>query len=173
MHMVVSDPLIRVAGGFAMVSAIISAFGIVFLIAMYVLFATSLKEKGFFWGLLNDTCVAIQYSLTIPIALALYRILSPNNPTLILIATVIGISAMLMVIALQLALIFKVLPFQKQVVWVSIGIVVGIGSWLLITGLVARSTERMPNSVLMSAVAVPYFGFPAWAVWLGQLLLGW
>jgi hypothetical protein len=117
--------------------------------------------------------VAIQYLLTIPIALALYRILLPHNPTLIRVATIGGVAAMLIVIVLQLALIFEVLTFQQQVVWASLAMIVGVGSWLVITGLVARSTERLPNSVVMSAVAVPYLGYPVWAFWLGRRLLGW
>ena len=168
-----SDTMIHAAGGFAIVSGIISAIGVVFLIAMFVLFATPLKELGFTFGLLNDICVALQYLLTIPIAFALYRILLPHNPAWIRIATLVGIAAMLAVIVLQLALIFGVLTFQRQVLWVSLAMIVGVGSWLVITGLVARSTGRLPNSLMMSAVAVPYVGYPVWAFWLGRYLLDW
>jgi len=167
------DPLIRAAGVFAIVSGVISAIGVVFLIAMFVLFTTPLATLGQTFGLLNDICVATQYLLTIPIALALYRILLPYSPALIRLATIVGIAAMLAVIALQLALVFGVLTFEQQVGWVSLAMIVGVGSWLVITGLVARSTGRLPNSVLMSAVAVPYVGYPAWAFWLGRRLLGW
>jgi len=111
-----SDPVIRAAGGFAIVSGIVSAIGVVFLIAMFVLFATPLKEPGLTFGLLNDICVAVQYLLTIPVALALYRILLPYNPALIRLATIVGIAMMLVVIGLQLALIFGVTTFEQQVV---------------------------------------------------------
>ena len=171
-HSVPLDPMIRAAGGFAIVSGIISAVGVVFLITMFVLFATSRQAQGETIGLLNDICVALQYLLTIPIALALYRLLSPHNPSLIRIGTIIGIASMLVVIALQLALIFGVLTFQQQAVWVSLAMVGGVGAWLVITGLVARSTGVYPKSVLMSAIAVPYFGYPAWAFWVGRHLLG-
>ncbi len=167
------DPLIRAAGAFSIVSGIISAIGVVFLVAMFTLFATPLKSLGLTFGLLNDICVAIQYLLTIPIALALYRILLPHNPALIRIATIVGMAMMLVVVGLQLALVFGVLTFEKQVAWVSLAMIVGVGSWLVITGLVARSTGRLPNSVVMSSVAVPYFGYPVWAFWLGRRLLGW
>jgi hypothetical protein len=80
---------------------------------------------------------------------------------------------MLVVIGLQLALVFGVLTFEQQVLWVSLAMILGVGAWLMITGLVARSTGRLPNSVLMSSVAVPYLGYPVWAFWLGQRLLGW
>ena len=168
-----SDPLIRAAGGFAIVSGIISAIGVVFLIAMFILFTTPLKELGLTFGLLNDICIGIQYLLTIPIVVALHRILLPYNPMWIRIATVVGIASILAVIALQLALIFKVLTFEQQWLWITLAMIVGVGAWLVITGLVARSTGRLPNSVVMSAIAVPYLGYPVWAFWLGRRLLGW
>ena len=168
-----SDPLIRAAGGLAIVSGIVSAIGVVFLITMFALFATPLKSLGLVFGMLNDICVALQYLLTIPLALALYRILLPHNPTLIRFATSVGLAAMVVVVMLQLALIFGVLTFEQQVGWVSLAMLGGVGFWLVMTGLVARSTGRLPNSLLMSSLAVPYLGYPVWAVWLGRRLLNW
>ncbi len=166
------DPMIRAAGGFAIISGIVSAVGVVFLITMFILFARHNQAGGETIGLLNDICVALQYLMTIPIAIALYRILSPHNPSLIRTGTIIGILSMLVVIALQLALVFGVLTFKQQGVWASLAIVGGIGAWLIITGMVARSANIFPNSVLMSAIAVPYFGYPAWAFWIGRQLFG-
>ncbi|HMN60864.1 MAG TPA: hypothetical protein PJ988_10895 [Anaerolinea sp.] len=164
---------IHIAGGLAVLSGVISAIGVVLLIAMFALFATPYRELGLKIGLLNDICVALQYLLTIPIALALHRVLGVYQPGLMRVATITGIASMVLVVGLQLLLIFKVLPFEKQVVWVSLAMILGVGSWLVITGLLARSTGRMPNSLLMSALAVPYVGYPAWAFWLGRLLLAW
>jgi hypothetical protein len=79
---------------------------------------------------------------------------------------------MLIVFGLQLLLIFKVLTFEQQVLWVSLAMILGVGSWLVITGLVARSTGRLPDSVLMSILAVPYIGYSVWAFWMGLQLLG-
>jgi uncharacterized BrkB/YihY/UPF0761 family membrane protein len=168
-----SDSLIRAAGRIAIVGGIVAAIGIVMLIAMFSLFAAQRRELGLIFGMLNDICVALQYLLTIPIAVALYRILLPHNRVWIRVATVVGIASMLTVIALQLALIFKVLTFQQQGVWVSLAILVGVGFWLMTTGLVARATGRFPNSVLMSAVAVPAFGYPFWAFWLARRIRDW
>ena len=117
--------------------------------------------------------MALQYLLTILVALALYRILRVYNPALVRTATIIGIVALLAVVGLQLLLIFKVLTFQQQVPWVSLAMMLGVGVWLVATGLVARSTGRMPNSLLMSILAVPYLGYPVWAFWLGLRLLNW
>jgi len=167
------EALIRAVGGLAILSGLISAIGVVCLFTMFALFATSLTTLGLTFGMLNDICVAFQYLLTIPIALALDRILSPYNPGLIRVATVIGLAAMLAVIVLQLALILDVLTFEQQVPWVSLVMLGGVGSWLVMTGLVARSTGRMPHSLMMSAIAVPYLGYPVWAFWLGRRLLSW
>ncbi len=167
-----SDPLIRAAGGFAIVGGIIGIFGVVFLILMFVLFASPNKELGLTFGMLNDICVALQYLLTIPIALALYRILLPYNAPLIGVATILGVVASVAVIVFQLLLIFGVMTFDKQVAWASISILTA-GAWMVITGYVARATGRMPNSVLMGWLAAPYFGYPVWAFWLGRLLLRW
>lgn len=159
-------------GVVALVSGVISAIGVVLLITMFVLFATPQKELGNRVGLLNDICVALQYLLTVPIALTLYRILSAYNPLLIRIATILGIVSMLIVFVLQVLLIFKVLAFEQQVLWVSLAMILGVGSWLVVTGLVARPTGRLPNSLLMSSLAVPYLGYPLWAFWIGLQLLG-
>jgi len=166
------DPMIRAAGGFAIISGIVSAVGVVFLITMFILFAKSNQTGGETIGLLNDICVALQYMMTIPIALALYRILSPHNPSLIRTGTIIGIISMLVIVALQLALIFGILTFQQQVVWASLAMIGGVGTWLVITGIVAQSANIFPHSVLMSIIAVPYFGYPAWAFWVGRQLFG-
>ena len=167
------DTLIRAAGGFAISSGIVAAIGIVFLIAMFIFFATPNKSLGETFGLLNDICVAIQYLLAIPVALALRQILLPYNPTLIRVATVEGVLMMLVVVGLQLALVFGLLTFKQQVGWVTVAMIVGIGAWLVITGLVARSTGKLPNSLLMSSLAVPYVGFPLWAFWLARHLSAW
>lgn len=168
-----SVPEIHFVGGVAILSGIISAIGVAFLIAMFVFFKTPRQDLALTFGMLNDICVAVQYLLTIPIALALYQILRSYNPALIRAATIVGICSMLLTIGLQLLLIFKVLTFEQQVLWVSMAMILGVGSWLVVTGLVARSTGRLPNSLLMSSIAVPYIGYPVWAFWIGLQMLGW
>jgi hypothetical protein len=159
------------AGRIAFVSGIVAAIGVVFLILFYVLFfATPLAALGQALGWLNDLCIAIQYLLTIPLALSLRRILRQYAPRLVNVATIVGIASMLIVAALQLALVLGVVTFAQQVLWVSLAMIVGVGIWLVITGVVARSTERFPNSLRMSLVAVPYLGYPIWAFWLSRYL---
>jgi hypothetical protein len=168
-----SIPGLQAVGILAILVGIISAIGVALLIAMFALFAAHRTELGNRVGMLNDICVALQYLLTIPIALTLYQILSAYRPSLIRVATILGIAFMLVVFILQLLLIFKVLTFEQQVLWVSLAMIVGVGFWLIVTGLVARSTNRLPNSLLMSILAVPYLGYPVWAVWIGLHLLAW
>lgn len=164
---------IHFAGGMAILSGIISAVGVVFFIAMYAFFLTSRQELGMRVGMINDICVALQYLLAIPVALALHRILGEYNPVWMRVATITGVAALLLTVVLQLLLIFGALTFEQQLPWIALAMIVGIGSWLVITGLVARASARLPNSLLMSGLAVPYFGYPLWAFWLGQHLLSW
>ncbi len=161
----------RRIGVLAILIGIISAIGFVLLIIMYVLFARSQMALGQQFGMFNDILIGLQYLLTIPVALALYRMLKAYNPALMRIATIVGVIAMLVVVALQLLLVTKVLTFEQQVPWVSLAMLLGVGFWLIATGLVARSVKWLPNSLLMSIIAVLYFGFPIWAFWLGRHLL--
>lgn len=165
------DTLVRAGGLIAIASGGVSAIGLVFLVAMFALFRTPLKTLGLSFGLLNDICVAVQYLLTIPLALVLHRLLLPYQRALIRAATIVGIVSMAAVVLLQLALIFKALSFRQQGPWVTLAMILGVGFWLMVTGLVARSSGSLPHSVAMSALAVPYLGYPAWAFWLGRLLL--
>lgn len=164
---------VHLAGAIAMMISLISAVGVVAIIAMFILFAVQQKDLGDRVGMINDICVALQYLLTIPVALVLHRILLAYNPSLMRAGTIIGVTSMLVVVILQLLLIFKVLTFEQQGTWATLALILGVGSWLVITGLVARSTGRLPNSLLMSGLAVPYLGSPAWAFWLGLHLLRW
>jgi len=168
-----STSTIHLAGRIAKVSAVIAAIGVIFFIIMYALFFADRQDLGNRFGMINDIGVATQYLLTIPIALALYRILVSHNPLLIRIATAVGLVALVSTVVLQLLLIFGLLTFEQQLPWIALSMVVGVGSWLVITGLVAQSTGRLPHSLLISALAVPYFGYPLWALWLGRRLSTW
>lgn len=160
------------AGRIAILSGIVATLGVVLLILFYVLFfASPLKALGQLLGTLNDASIAIQYTLTIPLALSLRRILEPLAPAKIRVATIVGVASMLVVVTLQTALVFGILRGSQQMLWVALAMVVGVGAWLVITGLVARSTGRLPNSLRMSLLAVPYLGYPFWAFWLAKHLL--
>lgn len=83
---------------------------------------------------------------------------------------IVGIGGMVGVVVLQLLLVGGALTFAQQVVPVTIAILV-IARSLVITGYLARFTGHLPHSLRMSFIAIPYFGYPLWAFWLGRCLL--
>lgn len=162
---------VRAAGVVALIAGAVSAVGVVLLILMFVSFARPAFYPGIPFGWLNDICVALQYALAIPLALLLYRLLLPYNAPWIRPATVVGIAGMVAIVVLQAALVAGMVAFERQVGWVVLAMYGGVGPWLVITGMVARSTGSLPGSLPVSIAAVPYFGFPVWAFWLGRRLL--
>ena len=44
-------------------------------------------------------------------------------------------------------------------------------AWFIITGHLGRSTNKLPNSMLLHVLAGLYFGYPVWAFSLGRRLL--
>jgi len=153
--------MVRVAGWCAYASGIVSIFGIVFLLAFFGLRAPT--------GTLNDIAVIVQYSLMLPIAFALYQILRPFNSRLSLAALLIGVPGMIAVIILQVLLVSDVIPFSAQIVPVIIAFLVVL-VWFVIVGILGRSTERVPNGMLLHVLAGLYIGYPIWAFSLGRRL---
>ena len=151
----------RVAVWCAYASGIVSIFGIVFLLAFFGLRAPT--------GTLNDIAVIVQYSLMLPIAFALYQILRPFNSRLSLAALLIGVPGMIAVIILQALLVSDVIPFSAQIVPVIIAFLVVL-VWFVIVGILGRSTERVPNGMLLHVLAGLYIGYPIWAFSLGRRL---
>ena len=81
----------------------------------------------------------------------------------------IGVTGMAAIASLQLLLIMGVMTFAQQFGPVTIAFLV-VGVWLLVTGYLGQSSGRLPRGVLYSLLAVPFFGYPIWAVWLGRQL---
>lgn len=154
---------IRLAGWTAYASGVVATIGLVFWFARFAM-PNSLV------GWLNDVLVLIQYALALPIAIALHRLLGRHNLSFSLSAMIVGIGGMLGVVVFQFLLLVGALTFAQQVVPVTIAILV-VGVWLVMTGYLARSEGRLPHSLRMSILAVPYFGFPMWTFWLGRHLL--
>lgn len=149
-----SPRLIEVATWCAFVSGFVSIFGIVFLVAFFVLRAPT--------GRLNDIAVIVQYSLMLPMAFAIHQILRTFGPRLSLAALLIGIPGMLAVIVLQVLLVTGVVPFAIQIIPVVIGFLVVL-VWFIMTGYLARSTDKLPSSMLIHVLAGLYIGYPIWA----------
>ena len=154
--------LVRVAGWCAYASGIVSIFGIVFLVAFFTTFIGLL-------GTLNDISVIIHYTLTLPIALVLRQLLRPYGPVLSLVAMLLGIVGMVAAIVLQVLLVTGVLSFTQQVGMVITAFMV-ILAWFVLNGYLGRSTNKLPNSMLLHVLAGLYFGYPVWAFSLGRRL---
>jgi hypothetical protein len=154
--------LVRVAGWCAYASGVVSIFGIVFLVAFFA-------GVGGKFGTLNDVAVIIQYVLMLPIAVALWRYLQPDNERLSHIAFLIGMVGILTVIALQTLLVANLIPFQSYIVIVSAGFLVAT-AWFVITGIVGRAAGKLPNGLVLDILAGLYVGYPIWAFRLGHRL---
>jgi hypothetical protein len=146
----------------ASASGTVAAAGLVFWFARFAF-------PGGILGWLNDGLVMIQYTLALPIAVALHMLFRRSHPRFSLAAMVVGIAGMLGVVVLQFMLLVRALTFAQQVVPVTTAILV-VGVWLVMTGYLGRATGLMPRGLLMSLLAVPHFGYPIWAFWLGRTL---
>ena len=156
------------AGWCAYASGIVSIFGIVFLVALYV--GIFVFDGYFGFGNLNDISVIVQYSLALPIALALHQALRPHRPVFSLVSLLLGVAGMIAAIVLQILLVAGVLSFREQVGMLFVAFMVVL-AWFVITGYLARSSDKLPKSMLMYVLAGLYVGYPVWAFSLGRRLL--
>lgn len=161
--------LMRVAGANAAVSAVVNVFGIGMVVAFYAVFLTS--GGGEQLGRLNDAAVAVQYTLMLPIAVALWRLLRPAGRRAALLTLAIGLFGMLTVIVLQLLLVFGVVPFQTQIFFVSVGFFITLAWFVLITRSGA-GVPAVPQSMTLAVLAGLYVGYPVWAWMLSRRLRG-
>jgi hypothetical protein len=161
--------LFRAAGWSASISAVVSAFGVLFLVLLYIGFLPGLESLQVF-GPINDVCVLIQYALAVPVVMALYRILRDRSPLLCLLASVIGIVGIVGVVVFQLFLLTGVMTFSEQVGYASTSILL-IGVWIVIAGMIGRKSGVLPYSLPLLILAFFYFGFPIWAYRTGKQLL--
>ena len=162
-----SRRFVRVAGWCAYASGIVSIFGIVFLVALYVSLFAFGDDVGF--GRLNDISVIVHYTLTLPIALALRQLLRPYGPALSLVALLLGIAGMFAAVVLQVLLVTDVLSFAQQIGMVIPAFMV-VMAWFVINGYLGRSTNKLPKGMLLHVLAGLYFGYPVWAFSLGRRL---
>lgn len=156
--------LIRLAGWCAYASAVVSVFGIVFLVVFFTL--------GGVFGPLNDIAVIVQYVLMLPIASALHQLLKPYGRGLSTLGTLIGTVGMLGVVVLQVLLVTGLLPFSRQILMVIPAFLVVL-AWFVVTAILARRRDLRPNSLLLAALAGLYIGYPFWGCALGRSLLSW
>jgi hypothetical protein len=164
------SPLIQVAGWSAYVSGIIGAVSVVFFVLFVGAYVLTGRPAPWPIGRINDVTSMLMYFAALPIPLALHHLLKAQATALSRVAMVIGVAGMVGVVVLQYLLLTHVLTFDQQGAPVTVAILT-IGVWLLITGYLGQSSGILPRAVLFSLLAVPYFGYPVWAFWLGRRLL--
>ena len=162
----------KLGAGFAYASGAAAAIGVPLLIAMYAVLFRSGKDEPLVYriGGANDLCVLAQYALAVPVAIALHRRNRLTDPQLSLAVTVLGVSAMIAIAALQAMLLAGVLEFEEQVIFVAIAMLLLI-IWFVLVGRLGRQNGLLSGrTTLMSILGASYFGYPIWAFWLGREL---
>lgn len=150
-----ADPLHRYVPALAIASAGVCLAGTVFLVLFFSTWVLT-------FGILNDVAVIIQYSLMLPIAASLNRIIKPGR-----IAIAAGYVGMFAVIALQVSLVAGIIPFAVQSVPVSIAFLTVL-AWLLLLRRAGADSGLLPGGFKLHVLAGLYFGYPFWAVGLAR-----
>ena len=163
---------LRITAWSAYASGTVAAVGVPLLIAMYAAifrFGPHHPAIGRF-GIPNDVCVLAQYALAVPIAVGLHRHNRATAPRLSLTVTTVGIGAMTSIVVLQALLIAGVIPFEEQVVYVGIAMLILV-IWFLVVGRIGRSSGLLSGrTTVMGLLGASYFGYPMWAFWLARQL---
>ncbi|HET9757148.1 MAG TPA: hypothetical protein VFP66_11645 [Candidatus Limnocylindrales bacterium] len=172
LHHPLAAQRLRISARSAYASGTVAAVGVPLLIAMYaVIFRYGPRHPAIErFGIPNDVCVLAQYALAIPVALALHRHNRATAPRLSVTVTTLGIGAMTSIVVLQAMLIAGVIPFEEQVVYVSIAMLI-LAIWFLVVGRLGRSSGLLSGrTTLVSLLGASYFGYPVWAFWMGRQL---
>jgi len=162
--------MLRAGGWAAYANGVVSAVGLVFLVAMFVSFAVGGTSNGLVFGWINDVSGVVAALLMLPLVVAVHVLLRPHAPILTRLTTVIGLGANLAIMVLQSLLVLGALTFQEEVGLVLIAFLVLV-VWLVMIGHLGSSSGVLPHGVRMGLLAVTYFGYPIWAFWLGRHLL--
>ena len=164
------DRLSLVAGWAAYASGVIGAVSVLFFALFVGAYVFTGRAAPWPIGRINDLTSMLMYLVALPIPLALHRRLRAAAPGRSRVALLLGITGMAGVAVLQYLLIASVLTFAQQGGPVTAAILL-VGAWLLITSYLGQASGRLPGGVLWSWLAVPYFGYPLWAFWVGRRLL--
>ncbi len=148
----------------------VSAVGLVFLVAMFTCFSVGATSSGLVFGWINDVSAVVAALLMLPLVVAVHVLLQPHAPILSRLATVIGFGANLAIMVLQSLLVLGALTFQEEIGPVLIAFIFLV-VWLVLTGYLGNSTGALPHGLRMGLLAVTYVGYPIWAFWLGRHLL--
>jgi hypothetical protein len=96
---------------------------------------------GIAWlGPANDAAVAVQFAALVPVALAVHAMLAGRLGRGV---TAAGVTAMVLIVVLQLALLADLLTFDVQV-WAVIACLVAAFGWVLLAGQAGRDVLPRP-----------------------------
>jgi hypothetical protein len=163
---------LRITAWSAYASGTVAAVGVPLLIAMYAVILRYGPQHPAIerFGIPNDVCVLAQYALAVPIAVGLHRHNRARAPLLSLTVTTLGIGAMTSIVVLQAMLIAGVIPFEEQVVYISIAMLI-LAIWFLVVARLGRSSGLLSGRTTpMGLLGASYFGYPIWAFWLARQL---
>jgi len=94
---------------------VVSAVGLVFLVAMFTCFSVGATSFGLVFGWINDVSAVVAAFIMLPLIVAVHVLLRPHAPSMSGLATLIGIGANLAIMVLQSLLVVAVLTFQEQI----------------------------------------------------------
>ena len=162
--------LLLVAGRMLIVSGIVAAVGVAFLVAMFVSFAVGARATGLPFGRINDVLVLISYALAAPGVLAVRSVLRPQTGRWGDVMALVGLAAIAAVVVLQAMLVAETLTFEQQIGPVSLALLV-LGGWFVVVSWIGHRSGRLPFGVGLGLLAGLYVGYPMWAVRLGRHLV--
>ena len=149
-----ADGLWRLAAWCAPASAVAAAVGMLFLVIFYI------GVPAF--GTLNDLAVIVQYALLLPIFFRIARMTWNVDQPKTIAVHVLGLLGILAVITLQTMLVFDILPFQRQILFVIPAFLV-VMVWFVFTERIGSQDERLPKGKALAVLAGLVIGYPFWA----------
>ena len=153
-------------------------------------------SKGEPFGKINDISSVFQVLFMIPVAVLMLRTGPAGDSGLVLIATIIGISGMILTAVGQSLLVFGRIDFQGSLKFFPAGGAIGI--WLILVSVLIVMRGQFPpllawigilagsgylatvigflmggqqNKLFYIGAFVLGISYPIWAIWLGRLLM--
>lgn len=164
--------LLRIAGYAAIASGVVGVAMVATLIAMYGLFALGpdVRSTALKVGWINDVLAIVVYGMALPVVPAVHSIVRETGETRSVVLAIVGAGALVATILLQWLLVTGRLTFEAQILPVSIALLAA-GTWMVGTGLLARSVGFLPQGLRNGLLGAVYVGYPVWAIDLGRRLL--